>query len=129
MNLLRQTISFGAVGALATLTHVGVAWALIGAAHRDPYLSNLYGACAAFIVSFGGNACFTFDTNRSLTSSARRYFFVSLFSLVMTSAILAIVNNNGWPTYIYVIMVITTVPTLTFLMAKIWAFRSVTAKW
>jgi putative flippase GtrA len=118
----RQLLSFGLVGIAATFAHVSLAWLLIDAAGCNPYLANLLGACTAFAISFLGNAGWTFDTDRPLASSARRYVFVSLTSFVMTSGILAVVRHNGWPTSIYVGLVLAIVPATTFLMAKLWAF-------
>ena len=127
VNCFRQALSFGGVGIFATITHVAVVWVLISAAGCDPYLSNLLGTCTAFAVSFLGNASLTFRTNRSLQSSAGRYLFVSLISFCMTSIILAFVESNSWPIYIYAIIVITTVPAATFFLAKLWAFKPVSS--
>jgi putative flippase GtrA len=122
VRLLRQILSFGLVGIAATFAHVALAWLLIDTSGCNPYLANFLGACTAFAVSFLGNAGWTFATDRPLASSARRYIFVSLTSFVLTSAILAVVRHYGWPTSIYVALVLAIVPGTTFLMAKTWAF-------
>ena len=124
MKLIRQLFSFGVVGVAATLSHVGVAWLLIENAATDPYLANAMGACVALMVSFLGNANFTFSTNRSFWSSARRYVWVSLLSLTLTSIILALTRCYGLPTVAYVATVLVTVPPATFFLAKLWAFSS-----
>lgn len=95
---------------------------LIDLLECNPYLANLLGTCAAFVVSFLGNAGFTFHTDRPLWNCARRYLCVSLFSLVTTSAILTLVELNRLPTYIYVLGAFAAVPPTTFLLAKFWAF-------
>lgn len=128
MNLVRQLLSFGAVGVLATIAHVSVAWMLIGGTDLNHYAANLLGTCTAFIVSFFGNAQFTFQTNRSKFDCAKRYFFVSLSSLIMTSSILLFVERHGLPTYAYALLVVAIVPAVTFLLAKLWAFGMVEAK-
>lgn len=122
LNLLRQLLSFGAVGALATLCHVSLAWALIAGTTLDHYFANLLGTCAAFTVSFLGNARFTFKTDRAFLDCARRYLAISLLSFAMTSLILFLVESWGLPTYAYVLIVIAVVPATTFLLAKFWAF-------
>lgn len=122
MHWFRQIFSFGLVGIAASFAHVALAWLLIDAAGFNPYFANLLGACTAFAVSFLGNVGWTFDTDRPLISSARRYIFVSLTSFVLTSAILALVRHNDWPTAVYVGLVLAIVPVTTFLMAKFWAF-------
>lgn len=123
MRFVRQIVTFGAVGIAATVTHVTTAWVSIATANCDPYLANLFGALAAFAVSFGGNASFTFQTDRRLWSSARRYLLVSLFSLAATTAILIVTEQLGLPTYAYVIGVLAVVPPATFVLAKHWAFH------
>lgn len=122
MKLIRQLFSFGLVGAAATLSHVGVAWLLIEGMAINDYLANAVGACAAFMVSFLGNANFTFITDRSFWSSVRRYVWVSLLSLILTSIILALTRHYGLSTFAYVAAVLVTVPPATFFLAKLWAF-------
>ncbi|WP_430387017.1 GtrA family protein [Blastomonas fulva] len=124
MAWLRELLSFGAVGIAATLTHVLIAWVMIRAG-TDPYIGNLLGATGAFGVSFLGNARLTFRTNRSWTSSARRYALVSLFSLVVSSLILALVERLGLALWVYLLLVVLVVPPVTFLLAKLWAFAAV----
>ncbi len=123
LRLIRQVISFGAIGVCATLAHVALAWLLIEQGLVNPYFANLLATCAAFAFSFLGNAGLTFRTDRQLSECARRYIVVSAVSFFMTSAILALVRHNGWPTYVYAAIVLSTVPPATFLMAKLWAFR------
>jgi putative flippase GtrA len=122
MKLLRQLFSFGVVGVAATLSHVGVAWLLIESVAINAYLANAIGACVAFSVSFLGNANFTFVTDRSFWSSTRRYVWVSLLSLMLTSIILALTKHYSLSTFAYVAAVLVTVPPATFLLAKLWAF-------
>ncbi len=78
----------------------------------------------AFSVSFFGNALLTFRTERPLKIAASRYIFVSIYSLCATSIILGFVRYHQLDIYIYIIIVIATVPTSTFLLAKLWAFKS-----
>ena len=122
MKLIRQLFSFGLVGVAATLSHVGVAWLLIESTAVNAYAANAIGALAAFMVSFLGNANFTFNTDRSFWSSARRYVWVSLLSLMLTSIILALTRYYGLSTFAYVAAVLITVPPATFFLAKLWAF-------
>ena len=128
MKLLRQLLSFGLVGVAATLSHVGVAWLLIESVAINAYLANAIGACAAFMVSFLGNANFTFITDRGFWSSARRYVWVSLLSLMLTSIILALTRYYGLSTLAYVIVVLATVPPATFFLAKLWAFSPISKR-
>jgi putative flippase GtrA len=103
--------------------HVGVAWLLLAAAGADSYLANFVGACTAFGVSFLGNVRVTFRNQSSLWIYARRYLCVSLFSFMITSSILAIVEHNGLSIHVYVLAVMVSVPPMSFLLTKFWAFN------
>lgn len=121
--MLRQIASFGAVGAGATLLHIGVAWLLIDHAAIDGFLANACGAAAAFFVSYIGNARITFLSRRGLWNGAARYLVVTLVSLALSSAILALTQRSGLPTIAYTFLVVLTVPPASFLLAKFWAFQ------
>ncbi|UYV15393.1 GtrA family protein [Porphyrobacter sp. ULC335] len=123
MALLRQIASFGVTGATATLLHVGVAWLLIDRAALDGLVANACGAAAAFIVSYLGNARVTFASQRGLWNGAARYLVVTFASLALSSAILVLTQSSGLPTYAYGLLVVMTVPLVTFLLAKFWAFK------
>lgn len=120
---MRQIAAFGVVGICATLIHVGAAWLLIEQAAVGGMLANACGAAAAFGVSYLGNARITFLSERGLWEGAARYLAVTLVSFVLSSAILALTQQNGWPTYAYAVIVVTTVPPATFVLAKFWAFQ------
>lgn len=123
MQLLRQIAAFGLVGICATLVHVAVAWALIEQGAIHGFAANACGAAAAFAVSYLGNARITFASKRGLIEGASRYLAVTLVSLALTSAILALVQHHGLPTSAYALMVVIVVPPATFLLAKFWAFQ------
>lgn len=123
VRLLRQIASFGAVGICATLVHVGLAWWLIERAAMGEFAANACGAAAAFGVSYLGNARITFLSERGLWEGAARYLAVTLTSLALTSAILAVTQMAGWPIYAYALIVVLTVPPATFVLAKFWAFQ------
>lgn len=122
MKLLGQIAIFAGVGSCATVAHICVAWALMELSILEPYVANLTGACAAYFVSFVGNAVFTFGVRQRLPFYAVRYLAVSAASLVLTTLEVALVNRLAWPSYAYAAIVLLTVPPTTFLIAKLWAF-------
>ena len=128
MTLLRQIASFAGVGCCATLAHVLVAFSLMTLSPFDPYICNLLGATSAYGVSFLGNARLTFGVHERLSVYAVRYLPVSCLSLVLTTAELAIVSHFGWPSAVYAIVVLLTVPPATFLLAKLWVFAPAAAR-
>lgn len=125
MRQVFQVASFGAIGVCATITHVGLAWFMLEAVSIDPYLANLLGAAAAFLVSLFGNARFSFGVRERIFSYAGRYAVVSGISMLLTTIELQLVLHFGLPSYVYVAIVLLTVPPATFLAAKLWAFRDV----
>ena len=124
MKLLRQIVLFAGVGCCATLAHVGLAWSLMGLSLLEPYLANLIGASLAYCVSFLGNACLTFCVRQPLSFYAARYLLVSVVSLVLTTAELAIVTRLGLPSQAYALGALLTVPPATFLVARFWVFAA-----
>lgn len=123
MRLMRQIASFGMVGICATLIHVVVASLLIELIGMNGFIANASGAVSAFCVSYLGNARLTFAAKRTMASGAMRYVVVTLASLVLTSAILALTQRAGLSTFFYAVIVVIVVPPTTFLLAKFWAFQ------
>ena len=124
MQLVRQLLSFGSVGMLATLAHVAVAYALLTATSINPYAANLAGFLSAVGISFFGNARVTFAYGEAWWPAFTRFAVVSLTSLGLTTAILAVVEAQALPYWAYVLATLAIVPPLTFLLSKFWVFAS-----
>ena len=124
MQLVRQLLSFGTVGMLATVVHVSLAYFLMIQTETNPYLANLAGFLAAFGISFIGNARLTFRYDGNLSGPAVRFLVISLASLALTSTITALVEAYGLPRWTYVAMTLAVVPPVTFLLSKFWVFAS-----
>ena len=122
MVVARQFISFGVIGIGATFTHLAIAWFLYSSANMHPALVNFVGACAAFFVSFYGNRSLTFKSRRPVRSSVWRYIVISILSYSLTTAIMVSTERLGLPTLFFACLVVLTIPPLTFLMGKFWAF-------
>lgn len=120
--LARQFMCFGAIGMAATLTHVAIAWFAYSSGNMHPGLANLLGASAAFFVSFCSNRSLTFKSRRPVSSSALRYMIISLVSYFLATAIMLTTERLGLPTYLFACLVMLTVPPVTFVLAKFWAF-------
>lgn len=120
--MLRQLVSFGAVGLVATLTHVAVAWVASSAAGMHYLLANLLGAIAAFSMSFLGNARLTFRTRQPIIHSGPRYLVITFVSYVLASATMAFVEAHDLPGYLYAAFVLCVVPPTTFMLARLWVF-------
>lgn len=95
-----------------------IEWAAI-----DGFVANACGAASAFVVSYSGNARITFASERGVWDGAARYLVVTFVSWALSSVILILTQRSGLPTYAYALIVIMTVPLVTFLLAKFWAFK------
>lgn len=121
MPLIRQILSFGAVGLIATLTHVLIAgFAFSGGLH--PALANLFGALAAFCVSFIGNSSVTFRSRRSFASTAPRYAVLTAASFGITTALMLWTESQQLPLAAYATAAIVIIPPTTFVLARFWVF-------
>lgn len=122
MQLVRQLLSFGSVGMLATLAHVAVAYALLTTTSINPYAANLAGFLSAVGISFFGNARVTFGYSEAWWPAFTRFVVVSLTSLGLTTTILAVIETWSLPYWTYVLATLAIVPPLTFLLSKFWVF-------
>jgi putative flippase GtrA len=75
--LLRRPARFVLVGAIAAAVHYGVALALLQLPMR-PQLANLAGWSVAFLVSYTGQARFTFGERRLRCATLQRFLATSL---------------------------------------------------
>ena len=122
MTVLRQLASFGTIGIVATLLHVTAAYLLRSGFGADPYFANLIGFLLAFGISFAGNARLTFSYRGAISAAFVRFLALSSVSLVMTTLWMAWVVRNGLPMSLYVLVVILTVPPVTYLLSRFWVF-------
>lgn len=122
MQLVRQLLSFGTVGMVATVVHVALAFLLMTQTATNPYFANLAGFLAAFGISFFGNARLTFRYSGALGGPMMRFLAISFASLALTSAITALVEAQGLPRWTYVVLTLVIVPPITFVIAKFWVF-------
>ena len=125
-QVLREATGFLAVGVAATLTHLCVGLALYYA--LDLGLSalavNLVAFCVAYLVSYFGNATLAFPGTKLGSASFFRFLAVSLSSLGLNQAIVfALVDLAGRSYWQALVVVLMTVPPLTFLAMKYWGIH------
>jgi putative flippase GtrA len=123
--LLQQVPLFAIVGIAATLTHVAAALAARGLAGLAPLEANLVGYLSAVGVSYFGNGRLTF--RRSVLHGAQfvRFAAVSLLGLALTQALTwLLVERSGWPFPAGLAVVAVAVPALSFVLQRLWVFRT-----
>jgi putative flippase GtrA len=120
----REVNWFVVVGAVATGCHVVTALSVQHLFKLGPLTANFCGYLVSVSVSYFGNALLTFRRPAMHGPQFVRFMAISLAALVLNQAIVFVCNKLlGWPLSICLIPVVLLVPTSTFLMSKIWAFR------
>ena len=123
--LLQQVPLFAVVGATATLTHVAVALAARELAGLSPMQANLAGYLLAVGISYLGNARLTFRRRALHGPQFARFVAISLLGLALTQGLTwLLVQRLGWPFWGGLGVVAVAVPALSFVFARVWAFRA-----
>jgi putative flippase GtrA len=122
--VLGQILRFGAVGVVATLSHVLVAVLTESALKMGPQMANLAGYAVAVLVSYTGHALVTF--NAPVQSAARflRFILVSLTGLATSSLTVWVVSDVLGQTFpVAMLCVAAAVPVVTYLGMRFWVFK------
>jgi putative flippase GtrA len=118
----RRLLAFAAVGALATVVHVGVASGLIVSAGRAAPAANGVAFCVATLVSYALNARLTF--RRPLTRGGlARFLAVALGGLGLSMGLSGLAAAAGWHYLAGIGLVVLTVPPLTYAAHSRWTYR------
>jgi len=122
--LIRQIATFGTAGVIATLVHVVIGVSLNRFAGLSPFVSNLIAFPLATCVTLLSNSRLTFRGHGGGAQSLLKALATVLFGLALNQIIVVIVADwLGYPYEIALIVIIATVPAVTFLLFKFWAFR------
>lgn len=124
MQLLGQISRFGFVGIAATMVHVGVGLSLHNGAGVVAFWANLVAFCCALGVSFIGQTRLTFPQASTDGGAFLRFASVAVTGLGLNQAIVWVaVSLLGGPYWLALIVIIATVPWITFALLKFWALR------
>lgn len=123
--LAQQVPLFALVGAVATVTHVVAALAARELSGLSPLAANFVGYLCAVGVSYLGNARFTFRRAVLQGPQFVRFVAVSLAGLALTQGLTwLLVEQMRWPFWAGLGVVAVAVPALSFVLQRLWAFRS-----
>ncbi len=121
---IKQLSSFGVIGLIATAVHVIVGLGLHNGLGIAPLVANFFGFCCALCVSFFGQTRFTFPAATADLSAFVRFASVALTGLGLNQLIVWIVTSPlGQPYWLALIIILSTVPVVTFMLLKFWALR------
>lgn len=122
-GMLAQVIRFGAVGGLATLTHVGVAIAAEAGLALSPQSANLAGYLVAVVVSYTGHALVTFKAPVQSAARFMRFILVSLLGLATSSTTVWVATGVlGLAFPVAMLCVAVAVPVVTYIGMRFWVF-------
>jgi putative flippase GtrA len=112
------------VGVAATLTHITVANAVLALVIGLAYAASAVGFVVAFAVSYLGHYHFTFAKDSGYGQSLPRFFLVALTGFLGSLLVLKVIAAQGAiPQAVSLTLSILVIPGLTYLAARIWAFR------
>lgn len=124
--MLRQIARFAGVGLVATLCHVCLASLLAGVWALPPQIANLAGFFAAFGLSYLGHARVTFQVRGGHGTHLPRFLAVAALGLTLSSGMTWLISDQGGhPVWMAMIVVGLAVPSLTYVLSRLWAFAPV----
>ena len=124
MQNLKQISRFGLVGVLATAVHVCVGLGLHEGAGMRPLWANLIAFGCALGVSFFGQTRLTFPDSTADGGAFVRFAVVAVSGLGLNQLIVWVVTSLfGGAYWLALVIIILTVPGLTFVLLKFWALR------
>ena len=119
----RQGLRFVVVGAAATAVHVAVAVALVEAVALSPFWANVPAFLIAFLVSYFGNLCWTFQVKGQHRKRMPRFLSITLLAFGLNQLIVhVVVDRLGLDYRLALALVVLTVPPLVFLAGRAFAF-------
>ena len=124
MQALKQLTRFGFVGILATTVHVGVGLGLHEGIGMLPFWANLIAFACALSVSFIGQTRLTFPDSTADHRAFMRFSVVVVSGLGLNQLIVWLVTSVfASPYWLALVIIIFTVPGITFLLLKFWALK------
>lgn len=120
----RRIARFGFVGLSAMLTHIVVANSALLYATGSAYAASFIGFLVAFCVSYLGHYHFTFGDAQGHATALPRFFLVAVSGFLASLVVLkAIAAYGGAAPALSLTLSILVIPGLTYLAARLWAFR------
>lgn len=117
----KTAVRFGLVGGVATIAHLSVA-AVLSALwpSLSEFVVNLCGFLVAFQISLIGHRRLTFRRR----GRARRFFLLAILGFLLNNGVLAVLLASTHIAGFWAIGIATlTVPLITYVGSRLWAFR------
>ena len=117
-------LCFGLVGAFATLIHVSIFMMLVEIIGVSPVLASIPSFLVAMLFSYAANHRWTFQASTLHAIYLPRFSLVSVTGMSINVFITyMVVNLLGLEYGVALVMVVTSIPILTYLLNKNWTFK------
>lgn len=95
-TIVRQVLTFAAVGALATLVHYAILVVLVEFGHATPVIATTVGYCVGIVVSYTLNRRYTFDARHApLATTFLKFLLLYGIGALLNGAIVAALVGAG----------------------------------
>lgn len=119
-----QIVRFGIVGVGATLVHLVVAWLAEGMVGLAPLVANAVGFLVAFGVSYLGHFYWTFGQRDGHRGKLPRFLIVAGTGYALSNLVIVVVMDVFGGSFEAALLgILVAVPTTTFALSRLWAFR------
>ncbi|WP_172448629.1 GtrA family protein [Caulobacter mirabilis] len=123
MSWKRHISGYAVVGLVSTGVHFAVALGLADLADFTPLAANACAFVSALLTSYVGNAVITFGSPIRSREAFIKFCAASLLAFALNQIIVHLLSDRlGVPFVASLFVVLFTVPPITFLLAKYWAF-------
>ena len=121
-------VRFGIVGVASTFIHIAVFSMLVELFHVAPAVASVPAFLTAMFASYGVNHRWTFDAQGSHKVYLPKYAVVALLGLCLNVLITYLVVDILGKWYGFALaLVVTVVPSVTYLLNRNWAFKITSA--
>lgn len=123
--LFLQIFRFGIVGTIAAIIHFSIVILLVQNYVLAPMIANIFGFMVGFQLSYWGHRNWTFnDTESPHRIAFSKLFLVQMVNLGMNELLFYTFLCLDLPYPIALIIVLMILPMFTFIVSKLWIFKS-----
>jgi putative flippase GtrA len=116
-------IAFGFVGGFVTLSHIVVGLFSHHILGMTAFTANLVAYCAGFLLGYFGHRQLSFRSKAEIRKSMPKFFVISFSNLLVNQIIVYLfVNVAKYEYWVSLVVMVLTVPALTYLLSRLWAF-------
>jgi len=121
---LHELLRFATVGIISTLVHGGVLMAMVESDILAATYANLCAFTVAFLTSYLGHYHWTYKADQPHLPTATKFVVTAIGGLLLNYLIFLVMVDILELHYLWAFgLVVTVIPSLTYVMHKGWAFK------